>query len=287
MTQTVAASYAACQRVVQASGSNFALSFWLLPRAQRQAMHALYAFARQTDDLGDSARPASARLVEIAAWQARFQAALAGETSDPLLPAVADAIHRFDIPTSLFEEIINGIVRDQTQTRYATWEELRGYCYSVAGAVGLACLHIWGFRGQCPIALATSCGEAFQLTNILRDLQEDTARDRVYLPAEDFAHSGYTVEALQRGAATFAFDRLLELELARAEALYQEGAGVHESLTRDGQRVFRLMFGRYRAILHKIQQAPRAVLMKRLNLNLPHKLWIAGRELVAPRISRS
>jgi phytoene synthase len=285
MTQTLPESYAACQEVVRASGSNFAMAFWLLPREKRLAMHALYAFARHTDDLGDSDLPTTDKAQALAAWRQAFQAALTGEARGKLLPAVADSIDKFGIPPTLFEEIIDGVERDLVQTRYATWEELRGYCYSVAGAVGLACLHIWGFQGQRPTQLATACGEAFQLTNILRDLQEDAARDRVYLPAEDFQACGYTIEDLQRNAATFAFDRLMERELVRAEVLYREAGDLHGVLSRDGQRVFRLMFGRYRAILQKIKRHPRRVLAGRLRLNLPHKLWIAGRELVAPTLS--
>src|SRR5690606_38277251 len=93
-----------------------------------------------------------------------------------VLPAVAHAAETFRIPPQLLLEIIAGVERDLEQNRYATWEELQGYCYQVAGVVGLACLHIWGVRGEVPVATARQCGEAFQLTNILRDLGEDARR---------------------------------------------------------------------------------------------------------------
>ena len=283
MNDQLATSYRACHEIVRRSNSNFALAFWLLPRPQRQAMDALYAFARHTDDLGDSGTASvDERFESLRAWRSELHAALARRTTpQPILAAVADTVERFQIPPQLLEDIINGVERDLTQSRYQTWEELQGYCYQVAGAVGLACIYIWGTRNEPPRQLAEACGQAFQLTNILRDLAEDARRDRIYLPQEELAQFGYREQDLQHGIANEAFDRLIAFQLARADALYDQAAGLHHHLTRDGQRVFRLMFGRYRAILTAIGQNPRQVLHRRVSLSLPHKLWIAGRKLLA------
>ncbi len=283
MNERLAASYRACHNVVRASNSNFAIAFWLLPRPQRQAMDALYAFARFTDDLGDggNATPQQ-RALHLQTWRNDLRAALdQQDVASPILPAVADMVARYHLPPQLLEEIIDGVERDLSQTRYQSWEELAGYCYQVAGAVGLACLYIWGTRGEPPRQLAEACGQAFQLTNILRDVVEDARRDRVYLPQDELARFGYREADLPQGIASDAFDRLMDFELERAEALYNEAAALHVHLSRDGQRVFRLMFGRYRAILATIRRDPRAVLRGRVSLSLSQKLWIAGRKLLA------
>jgi phytoene synthase len=283
MTDGLAASYRACHQVVRQSGSNFALAFWLLRRDKRQAMDALYAFARRTDDLGDDEETCIAdRAQQLHDWRAQLRMQLTGhETGDPLLPAIADTARRYPALPALLEEIIDGVERDLTPVCYDSWPQLQTYCYQVAGAVGLACLHVWGMRNERPLKLAAACGEAFQLTNVLRDLKEDAERARVYLPQEDLARFKYSAADLQAGVADERFDTLMDFELARAEQLYATAAPLHDDLSRDGQRVFRLMFGRYRAILACIRQRPRIVLERRIHLSLPHKLWIAGRKLAA------
>lgn len=278
-------SYQACREVVCASGSNFALAFWLLPRAKCQAMHALYAFARQTDELGDGGKQSvEERAVQLEQWRHQLLAALAGEpTGSPILPALADTAGRYQISDLLLQDLINGVERDLTQTRYETWEELAEYCYQVAGSVGLCCLDVWGTLREPPPRLALACGEAFQLTNILRDVAEDAQRGRVYLPLEDLRRANYRIEDLLAGRANPCFDRLMDQQLGRATALYDEAAPLHDYLTRDGRRVYRLMFGRYRAILRAIAAEPRAVLFRRIGLSLASKLSIAARQLWATR----
>jgi phytoene synthase len=274
----LATCYRHCRQIVSRSGSNFALAFWLLPRPKREAMHALYAFARLTDDLGDGDGSISERQAKLTQWRRSLELADA-----PVTAAMRDTARRYEIPPALLDEIISGVERDLTQTRYATWTDLQSYCYQVAGAVGLACLHVWGYRGPAPDALARTCGEAFQLTNILRDVREDADRGRCYLPQEDLRKFELTFDAPLRPGLLPRFDALMAFELDRAERLFEEAAELHQVLSRDGQRVFRLMFGRYRAILAKIRTKPRAVLERRLSLSLPHKLWIAGRKLCASR----
>jgi phytoene synthase len=272
--------YRRCRQIVRQSGSNFAMAFWLLPRPKREAMHALYAFARQVDDIGDGEGSPDEK---AHALEEQWSTGLVAPHNHVLL-AINDACDRYFIPRSLLEDVIKGVERDLTQTRYETWAELQGYCYQVAGAVGLACLYIWGFRGEVPEALARTCGEAFQLTNILRDVPEDAERGRCYLPLEDLRRFDFTFEDICDRRHLERFDALMAFELERAEQLYSEAAALHDLLLPDGQRVFRLMFGRYRAILAKIRRAPRAVLERRVALSLPQKLWIAARQLAASKL---
>ena len=155
MTQ-LTASYSACRRMARRSASTFYYSFWLLPRPQRSAMHALYAFLRHTDDLGDSAEPIEERRAELAAWRRSLERALAGQFDNPLWPALADSVERFRIPPEYLFDAIDGVEMDLDRSRYETFAQLTDYCHHVASAVGLACIHIWGFRD--PAALSSRRG---------------------------------------------------------------------------------------------------------------------------------
>ena len=184
-----------------AAARNFYYSFWVLPPAKRAAMCALYAFYRHTDDLGDGTTPLAERR---AALQSLARGVACGtrrrDDDDPLLPAVVDTVRRYAIPPEYLETAIDGVESDLDRTRFATFDELSDYCYQVASVVGLASIHVWGFRRE-PAAYeaARRCGIAFQLTNILRDVGEDAGRGRVYLPQDELDHSGLTDDDLHRG----------------------------------------------------------------------------------------
>ena len=177
----LAQSYAFCRRLSRLRHSSFYASFWLLPRDKRPAMHALYAFMRYTDDLGDSSLPVARRRAALQCWRRSLDDALAGrfgaEGADgrPLLPALADTVRRFAIPREHLHAVIDGQEMDLDAVRYETFAQLAGYCEKVASAVGLACIHVWGIRDDGALEPARKCGIAFQLTNILRDLREDCA----------------------------------------------------------------------------------------------------------------
>lgn len=297
MLPSVAESYQLCGQIVRRASTNFFLSFWLLPAAQRRAMSALYAFARYTDDLGDSDESADQRAACLQQWRKTVAgqldaALLAGEPAlfellasigpdelklgERLLPALIDSVWRFQIPTRYLLEIIDGVLLDTTQTRYATFAELDHYCYHVASAVGLACLHIWQFTDHAAIEPAKQCGLAFQLTNILRDIKEDAERGRIYLPAEDLTRFNYAAHELQTGVCDQRFRELIQFQVARAERCYQAAAATANYLPRDGRRMFAAMFNTYRALLKKIGRHPEQILRRRARLNLPHKLAIVA-----------
>lgn len=289
--ESLTRSYAACRRVVRRSGSNLCAGFIWLPAVKRRAMHALYAFMRQTDDLADNPHPAHLRLAALVEWRAALERALLGEfpPSPPveppledlaargreILPAVADAVRRFAIPTDHLRAVIDGVEMDLTRSRYETFDDLVEYCARVASAVGLACLHVWGFRGPEAFGPARDAGVAFQLTNILRDLGEDAEQDRVYLPRADLRACDYTTEDLLAGVADARFEQLMRLEIARAEESYRRGAELFDRLEPDGRRVFGMMMSAYRAILRRIARRPADVLVRRVRLSRSEKLRIA------------
>ncbi|HEY2895309.1 MAG TPA: phytoene/squalene synthase family protein, partial [Pirellulales bacterium] len=199
MSDEIAASYAHCRRIARRSASSFYYSFLLLPKPKRQAMCALYAFLRRTDDLGDSAAPAAERRGALVDWRHALVECQAGIYADPILPALAHTVRTFSIPLEYLHAVIDGIETDLEPVAYESFDQLEEYCYRVASVVGLACLRIWGSIHPSAERPARQCGIAFQLTNILRDLGEDAARGRVYLPREDMDRFAYRAEDLKAG----------------------------------------------------------------------------------------
>lgn len=274
-------SYRHCARVTRRAGSSFYWSFWLLPRDKRNAMCALYAFSRRADDIADGDLPESSggiegRRQELNNWRESFQQAIEGQSNDPILLALADTIERYEIPKQYLLDILDGVEMDLTECRFETFEDLNRYSYRVASAVGLACIHIWGFDGKDAIEPAIKCGQAFQLTNILRDLKEDAQRDRVYLPLADLRKFDYTPEELKRGVCDERFAALMRFEIDRAEQLFREAAPLQKHLQRDGRRILGTMTVTYRQLLCKIKQCNGDVFSRRVRLGWGRKMLIAA-----------
>lgn len=314
----ISASYASCRRVTRRAASNFVPCFLVLPRGKRRAMHALYAFMRHTDDLADNRRPVDARRQDLARWRAMldevFSANAEGRIAakpkppsaapgifDPhgssewhrrhasgtrLLPALADAVHRFAIPTEHLYTVIDGVEMDLAQRYYKTFDELAEYCHRVASAVGLACIHIWGFRGDQAMDRARKCGLALQLTNILRDLREDAERGRIYLPLEDLDRCGYSPEDLTAGVVDERFSRLMMLQIDRVRRFYRQGAELIRWLEPDGQRIFGMMTSIYHRLLEELERRQDEIFVRRIGLSRWQKLAITARwALLPPRRS--
>jgi 15-cis-phytoene synthase len=282
MTDDLKASYARCQSIARRAAGNFYYSFLLLSREKRRAMCALYAFLRHTDDLGDSADPVETRRVELAAWRQSLAAACEGRFDSPILPALVDTVSRYSIPREYLDECIDGVEMDLTDRTYQSFADLEGYCYKVASVVGLACIHIWGFRDRAAIAPAGRLGVAFQLTNILRDLQEDALRGRVYLPQEDLRRFGYSRQDVLAGNRNAPFKALMAFEIARAENLYREAHALEPMLARDSRAAFRAMVGIYRGLLEEIKRRDGDVFSARVSLSAWRKASLALRSVFSP-----
>lgn len=282
-------SYRFCRQTCRWAGSNFHAGFRLLPREKRRAMEALYAFMRHTDDLADDTT--GPRHAALAAWRAGLEQAMESERSSvqrsaigdqPCLPALADTVRRFHIPVEYLRDVIDGVEMDLDGRRYETFEELEPYCLRVASAVGLACIHIWGFRGPEAFAPARKAGVAMQLTNILRDLKEDAAAGRVYLPLADLRECDYSVDDLMAGVVDVRFRRLMANQAARAERFYAEGTELIDWLEPSGQRIFGLMMATYRSLLRKIARHPADVFHRRVRLGRVQKARLALRWALLP-----
>lgn len=278
----VEASYAECRRITRRSASNFFYTFYLLPAEQRRAMHALYAFLRVTDDLADDAQPIAAQRERIARWRQSLDRALAGEFDSPLWPALAHVVARFQVPPVHLHAVIDGVEMDLNHDGFETFADLQTYCEHVASAVGLACIHIWGFRDAAALEPARKLGIALQLTNILRDLKEDAARGRIYLPREDLRRFGYSAADLTAGLCDERFERLLRFQIDRAEAYYREGEQVTAYLDTHGRSVCGAMTAIYRRLLAEIRRRNGDVLTRRVQVSAWRKLaltltWLVPR----------
>ncbi len=274
-------SYHLCTRLTRQTATNFYYSFLVLPSAKRRSMCALYAFLRRTDDLGDNRQPADVRRSSLEAWRRSLTAALDGHYDDPLLPALVDTVVRYQIPTVYLHDCIDGVLMDLDERTYETFDDLADYCYHVAGVVGLSCIHIWGFTGgEAAFEPARRCGVAFQLTNILRDLQEDALMGRVYLPQEDLRRFQYTADDLRAGVRDDRFAELMQFEIARAEQYYVAAAGLMPHLSADGQCVYGAMTDIYHGLLVEIKRRDGDVFSRPVGLSTWRKLSIALRWLL-------
>src|SRR5499425_3245977 len=193
MATDVRAAYRRCEEITWSQARNFSYGIRLLPPAKRHALAAVYAFARRIDDIGDGTLPAAEKLAALEEARAGLSGLIAGRAADgdQVLMALADAATKFDLPLAAFGELIDGCADDVRGVTYLTFDDLLHYCRCVAGSIGRLSLGVFGTSDpQQAAPLADSLGVALQLTNILRDIREDYATGRVYLPAEDFARFG-------------------------------------------------------------------------------------------------
>jgi phytoene synthase len=291
----ILASQETCQRLTRQAGSNFPAAFSLLPWVKRQAMYALYAFMRHSDDLADDPPPGRSPGEVLIEWRRALERALSGHAflqegtlveadarGRAILPAVVQTVREFRIPVESLLAVLDGVEMDLEPRVYKTFDELAVYCERVASAVGLACIHIWGYLGGNVLQPSRAAGLALQLTNILRDLSEDARRGRVYLPLEDIAACGYSAEELCCGVVNRPFLRLMEMEIERAEQFYREAAELTRSLHKDGRRIFGLMMGTYHSLLDAIRRHPADVFARRIRVSRWQKLWLAARWTLLP-----
>ncbi|HZV03703.1 MAG TPA: phytoene/squalene synthase family protein [Gemmataceae bacterium] len=272
---SLSASFAWCERLARRQAGNFYHAFRLLPTAQRRAMCALYAFMRVADDLTDGPEALAEKSQSLEDWRRQFDAALAGVYYHPLHPAFHHTVEHYGIPRCYLDDVLDGVGMDLDTDRYDTFADLYRYCYRVASAVGLACIHIWGFREERAKAYAESAGIALQLTNILRDLGEDAGRGRVYLPREDLERFGYSVADLEQGRRDGRFRDLMRFQVERAREYYDAAAPLADFLTPAGRSVFLVMLRTYRGLLEAIVRCDYDVFNRPVRLSRWRKLWLA------------
>ena len=282
----LARAYAACRTIAKREAKNFYYAFVALPLERRNAICAIYAFMRQADDLADDETlPREERRRKLDVWLAAWHEAAAGApTADPVFLAVRDAIQRFAIPLQLLDELVDGVAMDLDHTStgapgtYATFADLYRYCYLVASVVGLVCIRIFGYSGERAEKLAEETGIAFQLTNILRDVSEDAARHRVYLPLTDLATHGVSLDELLHRAPsappTPAERALLASVARRAEDYYRSADELLPLIHRESRPALWVLVSIYHALLKRIERADYDVFTRRASVPTAQKIAI-------------
>ncbi len=266
-----------CSALTRKSRSNFYYAFLFLPRPQREAMYAIYAFCRIVDDVVDLGGDPEVQRKELDHWRREVARCFEGTPEERVTQRLAQAIRTYPIPRVALEEIISGVEMDLDRSAYETFEELYPYCYRVAGAVGLCCIEVFGYADPRARDCAVNLGVALQLTNILRDLQPDARRGRIYLPQEDLRRFGVRAEDLRLGRYTSEFVELMDFEARRARSFYRRA---WETLPEaDARRLFAAeIMGRiYFALLRAIEARRYRVFDRRIAVPVSTKLAIALR----------
>jgi len=286
----VSGSYDNCHAIARAAHSNFYYGFFLLPKPKRDALAALYAFNRLVDDVADDGLDLAAKQRGLAKWRAELDQAVTGlgqcfdgtgalplldaapKHAAEVLPALVDTIRRYKMPTRYLHDLISGAEMDLTIHSYPTFDRLREYCYRVAGTVGLTCTHVFGFHDPRALDLAEKLGLAFQLTNIIRDVHEDFAVGRVYLPEEDLARYGVSPQDFAKSEATLGVRELLRFEADRAWQNYEEGAKLLSLIDPESRAALWLLVHTYSALLARIESLDFAVFGERIRLSKSEKM---------------
>jgi phytoene synthase len=262
-------------------GSNFSLGFLFLDPGRREALRAVYAFCRHVDDIvdqGDLPPPEAAKALDF--WTEEIGRLFLGKAVHPVALRLRPHVLRFPLPQDAFLDVISGVRMDLEKTRYQSFPELERYLYGVAGAVGRLCVEIFGYRHTAPEAVreyAVCLGNAFQLTNILRDVGSDLERGRIYLPLDDLRESGCSEESILRREHTPGFIRLMSREHDRAKACYRKARNLLHPSDRVSMTPAEVMASIYEDVLDRVKAEGFRVFFHRATLSPGRKLFLAAR----------
>jgi phytoene synthase len=288
MEPELMASYRSSEAVARRRASNFYYSFVVLPPEKRRAFCAVYAFMRYCDDLSDGDSGIETKRSALREWRSCLDAVFSDHPlENPILPAFRDTVQRFSIPAQYFHWIIDGAEMDLDVFQYETFRDLYAYCFNVASAVGLVCLHIFGFGNERAKKHAEQCGVAFQLTNILRDIQEDAQMGRIYLPAEDLRRFGYSPAELRQGIMDERFRKLMEFETDRAREYYSEARRLMPLVDEKSRPALWALMAIYERILDRIVQQHYDVFHGQIHLSGMEKGLIALQALLRKSFGKS
>ena len=276
-------AYRFCREITHRHGANFSVGFRFLPPVKRRAVHAAYAWCRYTDDIADEL-PGSVdeKRAALDAWQRELEACYGGAPSHPITIALADSLHRFDIPKEAFIALADGCRQDMVKTRYATFSELLGYCDLVASSISDISLSIFGYRSPDALRDGRLLSTALQLTNVTRDIGDDLGRDRIYVPAEELERFGVTERELFARSENPQIRALVEFQIARAEDYFRAAEPLLRELDFDARLPTLLMGGIYATVLQKLKKDPLVVIRRRVSLSPLQKALVIGSRMVRP-----
>lgn len=264
-----------CQEKAAQSGSSFYYSFMFLPREQRRAITALYAFCREVDDVVDECSDENVARTTLAWWRSEVNSIYTGKPQHPVSQALVKVVKRFNMPQEHLLEIIDGMEMDLQHHDYADFKALQLYCYRVASVVGLLAAEIFGYQDRKTLKYAHDLGIAFQLTNIIRDVGEDARRGRIYLPLDELQQFDVTPGDILEGRESAGFHKLMQFQIERAQRFYDQALAQLPAVDRTSQRTGLIMAAIYRTTLEEIQASGCHVLKERISLTPLRKLWLA------------
>ena len=266
-------AYAEVERITRRRARNFAYGIMVLPRTKRRAIAAIYAFARRVDDIADGDLPPDEKRARLEQLRDALDSP---PGTDAMLVALADTRQRFPVPKRSLQALVDGGLQDLDQSRYASFDELHGYCTKVAGAVGVCCVAVYGSDD---VQRAETLGVALQLINIIRDVREDWQLGRVYLPQDELSSFGVAEEEIAAGQATDRWRALMTFQAERARAYLQDGLGLLQTLDSRSALCVSTFAGLYRATLERIEERGYDVFSGPPHLSAFTKLRIVGEGL--------
>jgi phytoene synthase len=265
------------QQQAAASGSSFYYAFLFLPRPQRQAITAFYAFCRAVDDVVDGVSDAAVAHSKLQWWRQEVARTWAGQPTHPITQALHPHVPAYGIEPDQLLAVIEGCELDLRQARYPDYTSLQRYCHLVAGVVGEVSARIFGQTEAGTTTYAHTLGQALQLTNIIRDVGEDALRGRIYLPIDELQRFAVPAQDILQRRYSDAFRRLMQFQAERAHALYDAALAALPAADRRAQKPGLMMASIYRTLLREIERDGFAVLHQRIALTPLRKFWLAWR----------
>lgn len=264
-------AYQQAAKITAGHSKSFYIASRFLPEEKRSAVRALYAFCRRVDDIVDEVELKKDRDFELDYWRNIVHTA-SSPTDDLVACAWTDTLIRYHIPRHYAQQLIDGVARDISQSRYQTFDDLATYCYGVASTVGLMSMYIVGFKSREAVPYAIKLGVALQMTNILRDVGEDHSNGRLYLPREELAFYGISEADIAKGCVTDNWRQFMKFQINRARALYNDSWAGVKLLERKGQLAIGAASSFYNGILDEIEKNDYDVFTKRANLSAWEKM---------------
>lgn len=278
---SVSDAYAFCRRIAHKHGANFSVGFRFLPKQKRDAVYAAYAFCRWADDIADE--PGSNIEGRLDEWQRELERCYAGAPTHAITVALADALQHFAIPKSAFIALIDGCRQDMVKTRYATFNELLGYCELVATSISDISLPIFGYKSPRALEYGRNLAIALQLTNVTRDIADDVPRDRIYIPQEDLLRFGLSERDLLDRVENEKTRALVLFQVERAAGYFRAAQPLLDELAFDARFPTLLMGSIYSTVLKRIRRDPFQPLRRRVSLSTPAKIAVVLRAFFRPR----
>ena len=282
--EQLAPAYRECIALARSHYENFTVAGRFLPKRLLPHVAAIYAYCRGVDDLGDEA--AGDRLALLDAWEADLEQAYAGTPTAPHLQALQHTIRAFAIPPDPFRKLITANRMDQTQSRYATFDDVLHYCEHSANPVGFLYLLLFGYDDEARRRLSDATCTALQLANFWQDVRRDWDKGRVYLPLEDMERFGYTEEELAVGVCNQAFRDLMAWEVERVQGLFEQGLPLVETLEGTARLHVKLFSLGGMRVLDAIRAQDYDVLSKRPVVSGRRKAWLLAKTYLGMKLTR-